>query len=78
MNAIKQFAMLFVRYLGCGTYHLIETFEVPTAEVPVKVKKLKARGDVAEIWYQHGQHGQALKIPVASCEYFFGVRDRHP
>jgi len=45
---------LWVRYLGGTVVHLAETFPIPTDSVPDRVKKLRARGDVAAIWYTPG------------------------
>lgn len=46
---------LWVRYLGGSNVHCAEVFPVPTDQVPVKVKRLRARGDVAQIWYMYGE-----------------------
>lgn len=45
---------LWVRYLGSKMVHCAETFIIPTDQVPAKVKKLVARGDVAAVWYVPG------------------------
>jgi hypothetical protein len=47
-------ATLWVRYLGSQTIHRAEVFPIPTDQVPVKVKALVKRGDIAEIWYTPG------------------------
>jgi len=45
---------LWVRYLGSKTIHCAEVFPIPTDTVPKRVHVLKARGDVAQIWYVPG------------------------
>jgi hypothetical protein len=51
--AEKQYASIWVRYLGGYNIHCDEVFEVPTFVEP-KVQKLIKRGDVAEVWYMYG------------------------
>jgi len=62
---VKKQATLWVRYLGSPTVHCAEVFPIPTDQVPVKVKKLVARGDVAEIWYSP----ELVLRPGATKEY---------
>jgi hypothetical protein len=45
---------LWVRYLGSTAIHRAEMFVIPTDTVPLRVKKLAARGDVAQVWYVPG------------------------
>jgi hypothetical protein len=45
---------LWVRYLGSRVVHRADVFPIPTDGVPARVAKLRARGDVAQIWYVPG------------------------
>ncbi len=45
---------LWVRYLGSKVIHRAEVFPIPTHTVPERVRVLKNRGDVAQIWYVPG------------------------
>jgi len=51
---ILENGTLWVRYLGGTHVHCVDTFIIPTDTVPDRVKKLRARGDVAAIWYMAG------------------------
>jgi hypothetical protein len=45
---------LWVRYLGGRTTFCAQVFAIPTATVPDRVRKLRSRNDVAQIWYIAG------------------------
>ena len=48
----RETASLWVRYLGSRSYVRAETLLIPTTLMPIRIAKLLARGDVAEIWWQ--------------------------
>jgi hypothetical protein len=54
MISTPERGSLWVRYLGSQAIHCAEVFPLPSDQVPVRVKRLVARGDVAEIWYVPG------------------------
>ncbi len=50
----NQRGTLWVRYLGGTTIYRADVFPIPTDTVPERVRLLKKRSDVAQIWYVPG------------------------